>query len=131
MIPVIRNRPGSLSISFPQDFDFEQPSHFLGEWTTPAMTQSIQPVSGAQKSLLLLHHLDQTDVAYNMTWVFGITTPDHHALTRALDKIVTRHEPLRTTFLFRDSTFLQVIEEVSTPPAIRIVDLADLREAEQ
>ena len=57
------------------------------------------PLSFAQQRMWFLHQLTPNDPFYNMTAAFRIRGDVHHAaLTAAFNRIVERHEVLRTTF---------------------------------
>ena len=58
------------------------------------------PVSNSQKRLWILHQLEETGAAYNMSGGYHITGKlDVEALRKAVDWVVERHEILRTTFV--------------------------------
>jgi len=70
------------------------------------------PLSYGQRSLWFLHQLSPLSGAYNVSSAVRIrSTLDQGALRRTLQKIVDRHDSLRTTFLFRDGEPLQRIHE--------------------
>jgi Condensation domain len=57
------------------------------------------PLSFAQHRLLALHAMDPTGFAHSVGRVYQVDGPlDPAALQRAMDILVDRHEPLRTTF---------------------------------
>ncbi|MGH3165972.1 MAG: condensation domain-containing protein, partial [Trebonia sp.] len=60
---------------------------------------SVFPLSFAQHRLLFLHAMDPTGFAHSVSRVYQVDGPlDPAALQRAIDLLVDRHEPLRTTF---------------------------------
>ncbi|MBO3750527.1 amino acid adenylation domain-containing protein [Streptosporangiaceae bacterium NEAU-GS5] len=72
------------------------------------------PLSYAQERLWFLNRLDPDDASYNMFYVLRLRGPlDRDALTQALDKVVARHESLRTCFTDVDGAPVTVIR----PPA--------------
>ncbi len=76
------------------------------------------PVSYDQERLWLL---DQLDSGYVVTRVLRIRGPlDTHALGRAFDLLVERHEALRTRFRLFDGTLMQEIVPASTVTIERI-----------
>ncbi len=83
------------------------------------------PLSFAQQRLWLLEQLERELVAYNMTFAARLSGPlDAESLRRALETIIHRHEPLRTTFRLQDGEPLQVIQ----PPSSFDLPLVDLGE---
>ncbi len=68
------------------------------------------PLSLAQERLWLLHRLDPTDAAYNLTRAFRLDGAlDAAALERALEALAWRHTILRTRFEERDGAPQQVV----------------------
>jgi acyl carrier protein len=68
------------------------------------------PVSFAQRRLWLIHELDPSSAAYNVTGalrLLGIL--DYAALESALDSLIKRHESLRTVFLKGDGEPVQQV----------------------
>jgi syringomycin synthetase protein SyrE len=66
------------------------------------------PLSFAQQRLWFLAQMEEVSEAYHIS--FGLRLRgelDHHALRDALDRIVGRHEVLRTTFAFVDEQPVQ------------------------
>jgi amino acid adenylation domain-containing protein len=90
---------------------------------TEVMTQSREtdafPLSFSQQRLWFLNQLQPDNAAYNMAGGVRLSGRlDIHALERALVKIISRHEALRTTFKQIDSEPVQVIgpkQTVSLP----------------
>ncbi len=76
--------------------------------SNPQKFQSIEPVaiaedyalSHAQQRLWVMHQMEDTSIAYNVTGALLLEGKlDHEALFQALTTQVARHESLRTTFL--------------------------------
>jgi len=68
------------------------------------------PLSFAQQRLWFLEQMDGELTAYNMPYAWRLRGPlNTEALRRALEEIVRRHEPLRTTFAVVDGEPVQVI----------------------
>ena len=69
------------------------------------------PLSFAQQRLWFLEQMEGELTAYNMPYVWKMRGPlDVEALRRALEEIMRRHEPLRTTFAILDHAPVQVIQ---------------------
>jgi ribosomal protein S18 acetylase RimI-like enzyme len=89
------------------------------------------PLSFAQQRLWFLDQLHPGNSAYNVYRAVRVRGPlDRGALGRALDEVVRRHEPLRTTVqLFGDAP-----AQVISPPAavpLPVLDLRSVPEAER
>ena len=89
------------------------------------------PLSFAQQRLWFLDQLEPGTPLYNMPQMFRMRGKlDVTALEHALNKIVERHESLRTTFAVRNNEPVQVIA-----PTLRmglpIADLSEIPEAER
>ena len=68
------------------------------------------PLSFAQQRLWFLEQMEGELTAYNMPFAWRLRGPlDAEALRRALEEVVRRHEPLRTTFAMIDEEPVQVI----------------------
>src|SRR6185295_7975363 len=66
------------------------------------------PLSFGQQRLLFLSQMEGLDATYHIPFSIGfLGIPDRAALGRSLDRIVERHESLRTTFLARDGESFQ------------------------
>ncbi|HSX59291.1 MAG TPA: amino acid adenylation domain-containing protein [Tahibacter sp.] len=97
----------------------------------PAPRDGALPLSFSQQRLWFIDQLEGGSTQYNMhTGLQLIGALDRDALQRALDRIVSRHEVLRTTFARVDGEGVQVIHPAQ-PLAIVHVDLSDLSEPEQ
>ncbi|MFG2041351.1 condensation domain-containing protein [Dactylosporangium sp. NPDC048998] len=80
------------------------------------------PLSAGQQQMWLLHQLDPASPAYLMSWVLRISGPLHaDGLQRAWERVVDRHEILRTRYATAGGEPVQLID----PPgrfAMRVVD---------
>jgi amino acid adenylation domain-containing protein len=97
----------------------------------PATRTAAVPLSFAQQRLWFLDQLDPGTPTYNQTWgvrLGGLLQPE--MVQRSLDRIVARHEVLRTTFTSVEGAPTQVIG-AARPIEFRRVDLADRPGAEQ
>ena len=71
------------------------------------------PLSFAQQRLWFLEQMEGELTAYNMPFAWRLRGTLHaEALRRALEAIVQRHEPLRTTFAVVDEEPVQVIRTI-------------------
>jgi amino acid adenylation domain-containing protein len=92
----------------------------------PVDRSSAIPLSFAQQRLWFLEQLGGTGAAYHVPMRLRLRGElDHEALVRALDRIVARHEALRTTFPTVDGEPVQRIAPVQES-ALRLVE-NDLR----
>ncbi|RON51638.1 non-ribosomal peptide synthetase [Pseudomonas frederiksbergensis] len=86
------------------------------------------PLSFAQQRLLFLTRIEGASAAYHLPAGLRLSGDlDRHALQRALDRIVARHEALRTSFT---SSATQLIAASDTGFAMRLVDLCGHAEAQ-
>ncbi|MDQ3255227.1 MAG: amino acid adenylation domain-containing protein [Acidobacteriota bacterium] len=84
------------------------------------------PTSFAQQRLWFLNQLEPGSSAYNLPIVMRVSGALNVAtLEQSLDKILRRHEALRTTFAVLDGQLVQVIDPNSSLH-LRLVDLCDL-----
>jgi amino acid adenylation domain-containing protein len=68
------------------------------------------PLSFAQQRLFFLAQMEEASKAYHVPWGLHLRGElDAAALRRALDRIVARHEALRTTFVLLDGELVQRI----------------------
>ena len=102
-------------------------------WTAPERKNDLTeelPLSRAQQRVWLLGQLDPGNPVYNINiplWLTG--TLDRHALERALEAVIQRHESLRTGFFQRNGLpFAKVID--TTAWKMDFVDLTHLRAPE-
>ncbi|MCP5046668.1 MAG: AMP-binding protein, partial [bacterium] len=69
----------------------------------PVEEREYYNTSHAQKRLWVIHRMEENFTAYNIPMAVEITGQvDIHAFIKALETIVKRHEPLRTTFIAID-----------------------------
>ncbi|MBD0260763.1 MAG: hypothetical protein ICV83_34015, partial [Cytophagales bacterium] len=62
--------------------------------------QEYYEASYAQKRLWVLHQLDNAQATYNLSWTYTFEGEQtYHAIKLAFDKLLARHESLRTTFI--------------------------------
>lgn len=75
-------------------------------------TEDIIPMTSAQKRMYTLSLLDGGDLPYHITDVKRVKgSLDLNLLKSSLDKIVLRHESLRTSFFVEDGDFFQKIHD--------------------
>src|SRR5439155_2963468 len=92
----------------------------------PASRDGRLPLSFAQQRLWLLGQMEGGSAAYHIP--FGLHLKgdlNRTALRRALDRIVARHEVLRTTFALRDGEPVQEIGAIDES-SLRLIE-HDLR----
>ncbi|HEX7154407.1 MAG TPA: amino acid adenylation domain-containing protein [Thermoanaerobaculia bacterium] len=93
--------------------------------------EQLLPVSFAQQQLWFVDRLEGGSAQYIAPLALRLTgTLDRAALQSALDTIVARHEILRTTYVSRDASAVQVISPAA-PVAIKQIDLTTLSKDEQ
>ncbi|MDQ0191714.1 non-ribosomal peptide synthetase/type I polyketide synthase [Paenibacillus wynnii] len=74
-------------------------------------------LSSAQSRMFALSLLDKDNVAYNLPSATMIRGPlDKGRVEQALDKLIQRHESLRTTFRIRDNQPVQIIHSTARAP---------------
>jgi amino acid adenylation domain-containing protein len=89
------------------------------------------PLSFAQQRLWFLSELEPGSAFYNVPTAVRLSgSLDVAALGRAIQKVVTRHEVLRTRFEVVDGRPIQVIEDVGSVP-LKVEDLSGLEEEER
>ena len=104
--------------------------HLLGSPIVPVPRESELPLSFAQERLWFLDQLEPGSTVYNMPGAFRLTGRlDTAALERSLNKIVRRHETLRTTFRSVDGSLHQVVAAQLGLP-LPVIDLSDRSESE-
>src|SRR6187402_3571730 len=78
---------------------------------SPKGNHELFPLSLAQQRLWFLSQLGGVSEAYHLSFALRLKGElDANALRRALDRIVYRHETLRTTFAFLEDAPVQQIE---------------------
>ncbi|AVT99226.1 non-ribosomal peptide synthetase [Xanthomonas oryzae] len=97
----------------------------------PAARPDPLPLSFAQQRLWFLAQLDaQADLAYLMSGGVDLHGQLHlPALQQALDRIVARHEALRTRFVAHDDGTTQVIAPAGVGFALECIDLRNAADA--
>ncbi|MFI1198400.1 non-ribosomal peptide synthase/polyketide synthase [Streptomyces sp. NPDC020883] len=89
------------------------------------------PLSFAQQRLWFLDSFEPGGTAYLTFFVLRLRGPlDEPALHTALDALVARHEPLRTTFTERDGRAHQTVHD-PRPVALPLHDLSDTPQADR
>ncbi|AOS64070.1 non-ribosomal peptide synthetase [Actinoalloteichus hymeniacidonis] len=89
------------------------------------------PLSSAQRRMWILEEIEPDGIDYNTTAGVRLAGPlDPAALKIALDRLVARHEPLRTTFAVGDGAGEQIVHPHGTA-VLEIVDLSSVDRAEQ
>ncbi|MDB1088334.1 amino acid adenylation domain-containing protein [Streptomyces sp. ACA25] len=91
----------------------------------PIRRDAPAPLSPGQQRLWYLHEVDPHSTEFNTVRVLRIRGPlDTGALRAALDGLVRRHEPLRTTFLPGDGSGAQLIHPAGEVP-LPLTDLSE------
>lgn len=111
--------PVSLLLSNPIIVDFieaicarRQPDRRLAPITPCFSGDGLYDASPQQKRLYLLHELCNRDTRYNMSISFRINGKlDRDGFHLAIDRLVERHESLRTSFVYRDGVLRQRVHE--------------------
>ena len=92
----------------------------------PADRSAPLALSFAQQRLWFLAQLDGASAAYHVPAGFRLKGQlDHSALAAAIDRIVARHEALRTTFTQRDGQVVQTIASHDIGLRLQTVDLSE------
>jgi amino acid adenylation domain-containing protein len=98
---------------------------------TPVERSDALVLSFAQQRLWFLAQMEGVSQAYHMPLGLRLEGAlDTDALRRALDRIVARHEALRTTFVMRDGTPLQRIADAQCGFALQEHDLQSQAQAQ-
>jgi amino acid adenylation domain-containing protein len=93
--------------------------------------QESAPLSFAQQRLWFLDQLQPGNSSYNVSRHLRIKGSfDRHALERALDALVERHESLRTVFRVQVNEPVQIIQSAQALP-LPFIDLSELGENER
>jgi amino acid adenylation domain-containing protein len=108
-----------------------EPSQELAGRQRPGEALSFYPLSTAQRRIWLLEQIEPGGAAFHVTELLRLDGPlQTPALERALNRVVSRHETLRTTFEVVEGEAAQVVH----PPArlrVPVVDLSPLADAER
>jgi hypothetical protein len=109
----------------------QQSRQGVGNSIVPTARSGVVPVSSAQHRLWFLSQLEGGSAAYHIPFGMRLAGPlDRRALQRALDRIVARHEVLRTSFGVLDGAPIQQIAGgASSTFALRIDDVSADRDA--
>jgi hypothetical protein len=84
------------------------------------------PQTHAQQGLWLIDHFDPGHIAYNIPEAFFVKGPiDLQALQRAVDRLLSRHETLRTSFYEEDGELFQAVAPAVQAP-VEFTDLSVL-----
>lgn len=87
------------------------------------------PASPAQRRMWLLDRFEKVSTPYNMVGAFRLAGPvDLDALAAAVDRVVSRHEALRTNFVECDGELIQVVRD-AVPLAWERLDASALESA--
>jgi len=88
-------------------------------------------LSFQQEGLWFLDQLESGNPLSNLIWVMRISGRiSMEGVQRALNEIVRRHEPLRTTFRFEGGEPVQVVSP-PLPLPVKVIDLGELTHDEQ
>ncbi len=123
------------NIKMPLTMIFEKPTiKELGEYIKSADETSYTqikkafdangyyPVSSAQKRIYVLSLLEGADISYNIPQAMIIEgTPDEEKILNTLNKLVQRHESLRTSFEVVEGELVQIVNEV-TPVCLEVIE---------
>ncbi len=102
-----------------------------GQRIQPVARGGILPLSLAQQRLWFLQEFDPDSVEYNISRVLRLVGElDVEAIKSALNQVVERHEPLRTTFDSADGRGAQVVHPAA-PVAVTMTDLSGLASGER
>lgn len=92
---------------------------------TRAEQRDVYPLSLAQNRLFVLHHMKPSSTAYNLPFALSMRGElNVERLQEALQRLIDRHEPLRTSFEWRDGAPVQRIHE-------RVMVRADVTKTDQ
>jgi iturin family lipopeptide synthetase A len=80
----------------------------------PAETKEYYPLSSAQKRLYILQQIEKDNVVYNQTMMWILEGhPDQNKMKETLQKLVNRHESLKTSIEMIHNTPVQKIHDAS------------------
>jgi amino acid adenylation domain-containing protein len=123
----------------PANQSFHNPASAYAGSTPQQTTAVMPPTSGAgllvssfsQQRLWFLAQMQGASEAYHMPLAFELRGPlDRDALTRALDRLVDRHEALRTRLIAAAGEAFQRVDPPGKGFALRVDDLAGRPDAE-
>ncbi|MCP5049500.1 MAG: amino acid adenylation domain-containing protein, partial [bacterium] len=78
----------------------------------PAEQKKYYRLSAAQRRLFIVQHMDRENTGYNMPYLFPLGKDyDPERLENVLNKMILRHESLRTSFRLIDETPVQEIHD--------------------
>ncbi|CDZ24038.1 hypothetical protein CCDG5_0919 [[Clostridium] cellulosi] len=81
---------------------------------TPVEEKEYYPLSAAQRRMFVLNQLDKESTAYNTTLALKIEGDlDESRLTQVFEKLIQRHESLRTTFEMVGDEPVQIIHKAA------------------
>lgn len=87
--------------------------HMADDWLPPIVAQAERehyPQSSAQKRLFFMGQFENIGTSYNIPAAFKIAGRlDETRFTKALERLVERHETLRTSFCVRGSEAVQIV----------------------
>ena len=85
---------------------------------------TVFPLSSAQERMWFLDQIDSGNPTYTVRRAYRVVGDlDPDALQRALDRLVERHDSLRTRVLARDGTLAVAVEDTGEWP-LRVVDVS-------
>ncbi|SFS02400.1 hybrid non-ribosomal peptide synthetase/type I polyketide synthase [Anaeromicropila populeti] len=83
----------------------------------PVQKQEYYPLSSAQSRMFALYLLDKKTVSYNLPSATRIQGQlDLKRMEKAVEKLILRHESLRTSFVLRENQPVQVVHETVPLP---------------
>ena len=112
--------------------DLQAPANTVGESPPiePLPDQEFFPLSYSQQRLLFAEQFDPGTPTYNIPVVLRLQGRlDHPALEKSLEKILQRHEALRTSFEFREGEWRPAIQSVPSV-LMSTVDLQSISDPE-
>lgn len=97
----------------------------------PAAMREQVPASAAQRRMWLIDRFEKLSTPYNMVGAFRLTgLLDLDALAEAVDRVVCRHEALRTHFIESDGNLVQIVRD-AVPLAWERLDVSAMGSADQ
>ncbi len=75
---------------------------------------SVIPVTASQLPVYTSQTIDGNSTLYNIPYIFKVENLDVSKLENAVNKLISRHESLRTSFENRDGQIVQVINDFAT-----------------